>query len=72
VVDLAESRDMARLTAQRLARVALVAFLEGHCCCGADNALSICGRELQSRLALAGWLEGWLEASTSLTRAQVA
>jgi hypothetical protein len=34
---------MARLTAQRLARVTLVAFLEGHCCCGADNALSICG-----------------------------
>lgn len=26
--------NMARLTAQRLARVALVSFLEGHCCCG--------------------------------------
>jgi hypothetical protein len=33
-------RDTARLTAQRLARVALVAFFEGHCCCGADNGLA--------------------------------
>jgi hypothetical protein len=51
---------MARLTAQRLARVALVAFFEGHCCCGADNRVEV------SFMRSTGWKQAMNEATRPL------